>query len=212
MVVQDGVLKRYVLPGLLLLALSSACLVTDRFLDFFLPAPRALAVEEASERIGWTPAEASDDIAWDIFLRVNDERATRGLPALVWHDGLADRARRWSEEMIRTGYRHSDPEFRDHPDFAATSENIYMSPRDAQEAHVGWMRSDGHRDNLLQPGLQAAGIGVVCRNDGTMWATQIFGVPQGTLWHDASTPVEPIVRDDPGPACPVPGLFRRAGG
>jgi hypothetical protein len=212
MVVQDGVLKRYVLPGLLLLALSSACLVTDRFLDLFFPAPTALAIEGSSERIGWTPAEASHDLAWDIFLRVNDERATRGLPALVWHEGLADRARRWSEEMIRTGYRHSDPAFRVHPDFVGTGENIAMGPADASVMHVGWMRSDGHRANILRPGYTAMGIGVVCRNDGTMWATQIFGVPQGSFDDDTPTPVEPIVRDDPGPACPVPGLFHRAGG
>jgi hypothetical protein len=74
------------------------------------------------------------------------------------------------------------------------------------------MRSDGHRANILRPGYTAMGIGVVCRNDGTMWATQIFGVPQGSFDDDTPTPVEPIVRDDPGPACPVPGLFHRAGG
>jgi hypothetical protein len=36
------------------------------------------------------------------------------------------------------------------------------------------MRSDGHRHNLLQPGFDSIGIGVVCSN-GKAWATQNFG-------------------------------------
>lgn len=109
--------------------------------------------------------------------------------------------------MIATGYRHSTPEFRAHPDFLGTGENISMGPVDAREAHVGWMRSDGHRDNLLTPGYRAVGIGIVCRNDGHMWATQIFGLPPGSMADPpgAPTPVDPIVRDDRGPACPTSG-------
>lgn len=166
------------------------------------PGP-AVDLESGSEQIGWTPGLDSDHIARDIYERVNDERAARDLPPLVWDEDLADRARRWSEIMIATTYEHSTAEFRAHPAYSGTGENIFMGPHDAGEAHVGWMLSDGHRDNILDPGFTAAGIGVVCRNDGRMWATQIFGIPTGTYPPPPAPTVEqPIVRRDDGPACP----------
>jgi uncharacterized protein YkwD len=194
-----GVIKRYVLPAAALVAL----LAVAEILPALLGEPATVDLEHGSHRIGWSPASESSDLAYDIYLRVNDERLAGGLPPLTWHEGLASIAARWSEEMIATGYRHSTPEFRAHPDFAGTGENIFMGPTDAMEAHVGWMRSDGHRDNLLSPGYTAVGIGVVCRNDGHMWATQIFGLPHGSSGGpSAATPREPIVRVDEGPACP----------
>jgi hypothetical protein len=159
-----------------------------------------------SRFIGWEAAEAGDDIARDIFERVNDERSARGLPPLAWHDGLAERARTWSERMIDVGYEHSTPEFRDHPDFVGTGENILAGYGGASDAHVGWMRSEGHRENILRPEYDAIGIGVVCRNDGRMWATQIFGVsdpaPPGPA---VDSGPNPIVRQDPGSVCPTFG-------
>lgn len=198
--------RRHVLPALVLLAIWG--------LSELLPAvgPPAVPVdlELSSERIGWTAALESDHIARDIFERVNDERGARGLSALVWDEGLADLSRRWSEEMIVTGFRHSTDEFRAHPAFVWTGENIHMGSPSASTAHVGWMESDGHRNNLLAPQHTAIGIGVVCRNDGRMWSTQILGTPHGVQPALASTPVEPIVRRDDGPACPL--AERRWGG
>ena len=78
-----------------------------------------------------------------------------------------------------------------------------MGLRSSDEAHVGWMRSEGHRDNILDPNYIAIGIGIVCRNDGHMWATQIFGIPHD-MPHQPRllTSEEPIVRQDPGLTCP----------
>lgn len=201
-------LRRYVVPAVLLVAI----IAFGENIPFLFENPDPADLERDSDKIGWTPAAVSDELAHDVFLRVNDERAARGLTPLAWHDGLADIAGRWSEEMIATGFRHSTPEFRAHPEFLGTGENIAMGQFDATEVHVGWMRSDGHRDNLLTPSYTAMGVGIVCRNDGRMWATQIFGVAASAppalagTGADApvTTPVEPIVRDDPGPACPTP--------
>ncbi|MEX2375827.1 MAG: CAP domain-containing protein [Dehalococcoidia bacterium] len=164
--------------------------------------------EGNSDRIGWSDAMDADVVARDVYVRVNDERRARGLPTLEWHEGLADIARRWSEEMIATTYEHSSPEFRAHPEFLGTGENIFMGPESSDELHVGWMRSDGHRENILNPDYSAMGVGVVCRNDGTMWATQIFGVPHGATpgQGQIATQAEPIERPDPGVGCPRSGL------
>jgi uncharacterized protein YkwD len=194
--------RQHLLAGLLVVAtLVFAQLVTTG-LAVATP-PVAVGLEEGSEEIGWRPATETDDLARDIFDRVNEERAARQLHRLRWDEGLADLARRWSEEMIATGYRHSEPEFRRHPAFAGTGENIYMGPRDTGEGHVGWMESAGHRDNLLLPQFTAIGIGVVCRNDGHMWATQILGFPHGATPTPWSWPEEPIVRRDEGLPCPT---------
>ena len=159
-----------------------------------------------SETIGWIDhrQDITREIAADIFARVNDERAARGAPPLVWDEGLADIAGRWSVEMISTGeYEHSPEEFRSHSAFIGTAENILMGYSGASDAHVGWMRSDGHRRAILSPEVTAVGIGVVCRNDGRLWATQVFGVPPDPpprLRIDDGQ--DPIVRDDAGPECP----------
>jgi uncharacterized protein YkwD len=159
-------------------------------------------LEEESAQIGWFPAMDADHLARDIYVRVNDERAARGLAPLLWDEELADRARRWSETMIATKYEHSTAEFRAHPAYAGTGENIHMGTSTAHEAHVGWMLSEGHRNSILYPGFTAIGIGIVCRNDGRMWATQIFGVPVGTYPDPPTwTPEQPIVRQDDGPGC-----------
>jgi hypothetical protein len=190
------VAKRYVLPVLVLLAIVAAMEWTPSVIGSHTD------IERASERIGWTTAIESDHLARDVFERVNDERVERGLPPLGWHDGLANVARAWSEEMIATGYRHSSDEFRALSEFAGTGENIFMGPRSTAELHVGWMESDGHRDNVLHPGYSAIGIGVVCRNDGTMWATQIFGLAHGVATPPpAPTARGPVTRTDGGRRC-----------
>jgi hypothetical protein len=193
------VTKRYVVPTLVLLAV----LAVGDHLPSLLHGAGPEELERHSHRIGWTEPIESRGIAHDVFLRVNDERRARGLAPLVWHEGLAALAGQWSEHMIANSFGHSTAGFRAHPEFAGTGENIAMGQPDAMVAHVGWMESDGHRQNILGADYTAIGIGIVCRNDGRMWATQIFGVPHGAQPVPAPWwPVEPIVRQDPGPACP----------
>lgn len=158
-----------------------------------------------ARRLGWASAAESADIAHDVFHRVNDERAARGLPPLVWHAGLAEIAGRWSEHMLVEGdYRHSDESFRQHPDFYGTAENIAMRYGDSGEIHVGWMESEGHRHNILAGHYDAIGIGIVCRGDGRIWGTQIFGVLPVADPPRPPTDLgrEPVVRRDAGLTCP----------
>lgn len=157
-----------------------------------------------SQRLGWQAAEAFDDLARDVFDRVNDERAARGLPPLVWDDDLTRLARGWSERMIAVAYEHSPASHRDQPRFVGTAENIAYGYRTSAEVHVGWMEPHGHRANILDPNLDTLAVGIVCRNDGILWATQIFGItepspPQPTV--DAS--VEPITAATAGSTAPT---------
>jgi hypothetical protein len=111
-------------------------------------------------------------IAADLFERANDERRERGLDPLEWNEDLAQLAREWSEEMSITGeIQHRDIDvdlIQDIDGLTGLGENLFTStaPVPAGRAHEGWMRSPGHRANLLSPDWDLLGIGVVCADDG----------------------------------------------
>ncbi|MHB8467183.1 MAG: CAP domain-containing protein, partial [Acidimicrobiales bacterium] len=59
------------------------------------------------------------------------------------------------------------------------------------DAHVGWMTSQGHRDNILDPAVTAEGIGVFCGSHGILYATEIFrAAPSNAV--EPTTPASPI--------------------
>ena len=142
-------------------------------------------------------------LASDLFERLNAERRARGLAALDWDGDLARVAGDWSAEMAGSGnFRHRDlgaagglPGM---SKFSALGENIAWVegyPNMGNQLHVGWMRSEGHRANMLQRGFDSVGIGVVC-SGGRAWATQNFGRLDGSDAPSMSsgTPAEePIV-------------------
>ena len=121
-------------------------------------------------------------LASDLFDRLNAERRARGLAALDWDGDLARLAADWSAHMASTGnFSHRDlgaagglPGM---SKFSALGENIAWVegyPSMGNQLHVGWMRSEGHRANMLQRGFDSVGIAVAC-SGGRAWATQNFG-------------------------------------
>lgn len=163
------------------------------------------------------PAEGSaagpeQRMARVIFDRVNAEREARGLEPVAWNEDLAQIARDWSADMAERGVlEHQDVREVLTGDtltgFTGLGENIFTAsgPVPAGVAHVGWMRSDDHRVNVLNPGWDRLGVGVFCAPDGSVWAAQEFG---RTVDADRPPvdrempPVDPIVRpEEDGPAC-----------
>jgi uncharacterized protein YkwD len=161
-------------------------------------ASRPVPVRSAPGR----PSTTAEAIAKDLFARVSAERKARGLPALAWSDDLARMASDWSGQMARSGqFVHRDLDAaRSRPgigQFSALGENIAWVrgyEDDGYQLHLGWMRSEGHRRNLLQPGFDTIGIGVVCAG-GRAWATENFGrlSPGAPPFSDSTPPTEPIV-------------------
>jgi len=140
--------------------------------------------------------------AADFFQRINDERRARGLPALAWNAQLGSYAAAWSANMAANGFRHSNIGSLLGP-FDFVGENIAMGSAgvSAGALHVAWMHSDGHRENLLMPGFDSVGVGVYCKADGSIWATEDFGrlTSSGPAPSPPPLPpVNPIVRADPG--------------
>jgi uncharacterized protein YkwD len=158
-----------------------------------------------------SPSAREAGLAEELFRRLNDERRARGQHPLQWDPQLAQLAADWSRHMADTGrYEHRDLQaaVQQLPEYAGIGENIFQllaAYESAGYAHRGWMRSTGHRNNLVNPGYDTAGIGVHCAPDGRMWATQNFGryrrSPAPPLLY-SDTPAAPIVHDDEGgPRC-----------
>ena len=119
----------------------------------------------------------------------NDIRRRHGLPVFL-EDGICrDAARGHSADMLNRNYfSHTDPQGRTLKErlpanFAARQwgENIWTGrgydPRQvrylAQKIMDGWMKSPGHRENILTPGYTHLGVGVMAKNQ-EIKATQVF--------------------------------------
>jgi uncharacterized protein YkwD len=146
-------------------------------------------------------------VALDLFNRLNSERAARGLPALHWDGALAGYAANWSANMALYGFRHSNIQAGLLSDgrLSWAGENIAWARGTGVTAatiHTMWMQSQDHRDNMMSPTYNIAGIGVLCAPDGTLWATTEFG-RSATLGPGAPSPTSsptPFVRQDPSSA------------
>lgn len=141
----------------------------------------------------------------EILVRVNAERAARGIGPLQLDTFLSSQARGWSYTMSVTGFRHSDLSRLFNGRFNYVGENIAWasgSGATAGKLHLMWMQSSGHRENMLAPAYNTIGIGVHCAPDGTIWATQNFGRTNalGQAPPFSVPPQNPIVRPDAGTA------------
>jgi len=120
------------------------------------------------------------------FEKTNEARIANGLPPLQWDGELCRFARAHSEEMALRGYfDHDTPEGLHLKDrakargmrYRVIAENIaynkgYSDP--GSFAVERWMKSPGHRSNILYVGFQAAGIGSYVASDGSVYLTQVF--------------------------------------
>jgi uncharacterized protein YkwD len=115
---------------------------------------------------------------------VNAARRERSLALLQPDANLSEIARRHSCDMAERGYfEHTAP---DGPSMAerlkeggaryvAAGENIArIEGRDpAARAVAGWLKSPGHRENMLSPRFTTTGVGA-CRKGRAVYFTQLF--------------------------------------
>jgi len=107
-----------------------------------------------------------------LFAAANRERLSRGLGILKQDPVLAQAAAFHAQQMAEhEGISH---EFPGEPDlasraatagvhFSIVSENVAEAP-EPTAIHDMWMKSEGHRENLLDPNVNVAGISVVVRD------------------------------------------------
>jgi uncharacterized protein YkwD len=107
----------------------------------------------------------------DVLTCVNIARAENGLGALVASATLDGAAQACAERMAASGQlTHST----DHPGgYSAWGENIAVGYPSGLDVFNGWMASDGHRANILNPAYTEMGIGYV--GAGSWWCQQFGG-------------------------------------
>lgn len=117
-----------------------------------------------------------------LLAAVNQERAARGLLPLQSNPMLVQAARYHALQMAKyDSVSHRVPGEPDLPERGATagahfsriSENVAKTS-DASMLHGIWMHSKEHRDNLLDPSVNAVGIAVVARG-GQFYGVEDFG-------------------------------------
>lgn len=145
-------------------------------------------VASANHEVSSISPSLSDatDAERSAFEKTNQARLDNGLTPLIWDTGLWRLARDHSESMARIGYfDHETPQGFQLKDrarslgirFKVIGENIaynkgYSDP--GAFAVERWMKSGGHRANILYPSFQSSGIGIYISSDGSVYLTQVF--------------------------------------
>lgn len=121
---------------------------------------------------------------------INQKRAEAGVVPLTTDARLQQAAAQHSEEMFRLNYfDHESPveDYRTLPQrlvgsgmtkYGWAGENIAMLAQPSAEALVDmWMKSQGHRENLLRAEFKFSGLAIYGQ-DGKYYATQVFSSNQ----------------------------------
>jgi len=126
----------------------------------------------------------TEEIEKELFHLINRERAKQGLSLLQISQSLIPLARRHSEDMAaRSELTHITFDGKTYTErlkdaglfFRGTGENIAFSQSFLPEViHDSFMRSEGHRENILDPRFDRVGIGVFFREDEGYYITQDF--------------------------------------
>ena len=149
-------------------------------------APPALPEIQPPARATPTPITAQEA---ETVRLINLERQKHGLGALAVNPTLTRIAREYSALMGRENFfSHYDKNGHDIGDRAKANdvryrmlgENLFKSinaPAPVTLAVEGWMKSEGHRANILTPQYTQTGVGI-WRSGATYYFTQIFLLPR----------------------------------
>ena len=121
----------------------------------------------------------------EMIVRINEERAKVGAPALVQDENLIKWAQYWSQNLI-TEFRHSTVnEERNFATMIGVSEDaIYsqenigggMASDPANEFMSSFLNSEGHCRTLLDKDWTRVGVGFAVSENGNIYCTQEFGL------------------------------------
>lgn len=155
-------------------------------------APVTQATEEPVQELSAVPQDTTEAIAEEEYLLseyeskvvelINDIRRTNGLSTLSIDQELCRVARIKAQEMHDKHYfDHNSPAYGTPFEmmrafgirYRVAGENIAVGFRTPQAVVEGWMNSDGHRANILNPGFTKIGMGYVA--DGGYWSQMFIG-------------------------------------
>lgn len=142
----------------------------------------------------YAPLEGAAELEHDLLTLSNDARQAAGLGALEPDERLTLAVRHHAAEMAELGYfSHTSPvaanatlarHIARSGSFVRTlGENLALVGKaDTARASVsGWLKSPGHRANLLHPGFTHLGFGAAPYPDGRVAVAQVLGYQPATL-------------------------------
>jgi len=116
------------------------------------------------------PGPDKDTLETEIHEEINDRRQARGLTALTHNERMSGYAANYSERMAKNDFfAHTPPSKppKQQVRCGITGENLVsLSKTSGEESELAaevvntWMRSEQHRNNILQTTWRAQGIGV----------------------------------------------------
>ena len=135
----------------------------------------------------------------ELLALTNAERQNVGLPALTLSSQLGQAAQNHADDMAinnyfsHTGLNGSTPSERVKAvgyDFYYVGENISAGRTTPSDTIRGWMNSQGHRENILNPNYTEIGFGYAYSNDSDYkhYWVQVFGQSTGISTPTVPTP------------------------
>ncbi|HEX2923829.1 MAG TPA: CAP domain-containing protein [Chloroflexota bacterium] len=148
----------------------------------------AASVRHADAEIQSASLDSSTAVRQVVEL-TNQERMKAGLLPLKWNDSLASAASGYAQDLAARNYfAHNSPEGSTPVERARQAgyeaygwgglyegENLARGFSTAEGAMRGWMNSEGHRKNLLNPNYREIGVGVAAASNGALVWAQEFG-------------------------------------
>ncbi|MDW3215492.1 MAG: CAP domain-containing protein [Ilumatobacteraceae bacterium] len=114
------------------------------------------------------PSDAASATSLELLNRL---RAAHGVGPVVYDPGMSTQALAWSQEMSRSGFRHSGAGYAEN--IAWHSLSSMSAAAAATALHDMWVDSPGHYRNMLDPRWTRIGIGL--HVDGSGWyGTHMF--------------------------------------
>lgn len=128
-----------------------------------------------------TGAPETLSYAEQVVKLVNEERAKAGLAALALDESIASAAQVRARE-IEVSFSHTRPDGRSFStvlkdngiSYRGAGENIAWGQKSPEEVMKGWMNSEGHRANILNPKFTKIGVGCYQNAAGRNYWTQLF--------------------------------------
>ncbi len=131
------------------------------------------------------PGRCGNDLETLSWRLTNCERIARGYDPVSCDLRLVWAGRLHARDMVDRGYiDHRSPDGKGPFDrldelgvsYSWAGENLAVF-QDVESAHMGWMRSDAHRVNLLNPAYQRGGVGIASDGGRLLLLTETFTRP-----------------------------------
>lgn len=146
--------------------------------------------------------------AQNVIELANKSRSKAGLPALVENEKLNAAARDKAQDMVKHDYfAHTSPAGKtpwhwlkqNDYKYKYAGENLAINYDDAAEQHTAWMKSQTHRDNILNANYQEIGIAVLkgkVAGNNTLVTVEFFGTAFPVAASPEKKEIVPVVEGE----------------